>query len=99
MRGRRTQQQRSKEPVLKSKKRRLDLLEAGLIEAFYRQLKVDHANSKRIGCPGTSALRKLAVSPQCSDNDYALGHIGSCAACLIELMKLRRSRVTLYSTG
>jgi hypothetical protein len=85
--------------VSKGKKRRLELLEAGLIEAFNRQIQADHANPKRIGCPGTPALRELAIKPQSSDNDYALVHIGSCAACLSELTKLRRNRITLRSTG
>jgi hypothetical protein len=85
--------------VSKAKKGRLELLEADLIEAFNRQIQTDHANPKRIGCPGTPALRKLALSPQSSDNDYALVHIGSCAACLSELTRLRRNRITLRSTG
>ena len=85
--------------MLKSKKRRLDLLEAGLVEALNRQIKADHANPERIGCPGTSALQKLAVGPQSSECDYILVHLGYCAACLGELTKLRRNRLTLRSTG
>jgi hypothetical protein len=84
--------------VSKAEKRRLEL-EACLIEVFNRQIQAAHANPKRVGCPGTSALRKLAFSPHNYREDYVLIHIGYCAPCLEELCELHRQCISLRSAG
>lgn len=62
-----------------------------LIAAFGRRVHEEHPNPERIGCPGRTALTRLAKEPGVFDADSLLDHILQCAACLEELRHLRMS--------
>jgi hypothetical protein len=62
--------------------------EAELIEAFDRFIHANHANPKRIGCPGKLALAELVVADTKFEDESTLKHIGECAACVDDLTEL-----------
>jgi hypothetical protein len=62
-----------------------------LIAAFGRRVHEEHPNPERVGCPGKSALTRLARDPESLGLDSILDHVRQCAACLDELRDLRLS--------
>jgi hypothetical protein len=64
--------------------------EPELLEAFDRWIHTAHPNAERKGCPGKSVLMTLALAKEKFDDEYTLGHIGRCAACLDDLKQIKR---------
>jgi hypothetical protein len=64
-------------------------LEKELFDMFDRVVHQDYPNPKRINCPGSPALAKLAAEPTLHSASI-LAHIRQCAPCFDELRKLRR---------
>jgi hypothetical protein len=62
-----------------------------LIAAFGRRIHEEHPNAERLGCPGRTALTRLATEPEGAGPDSILDHVRQCAACLDELRDLRMS--------
>lgn len=67
-------------------------LEKELLDAFDRVVHEDYPNPRRINCPGSSALEKLAAAPEADHSFSILNHIRQCAPCFDELRELRRRR-------
>jgi hypothetical protein len=67
-------------------------LEKELLDAFDRVVHQDYPNPRRINCPGSSALEKLAAVPEAHCSSSTLAHIRQCAPCFDELRELRRMR-------
>ncbi len=72
-----------------SRKEELD----DLIAVFGRQVREEHPNTERAGCPGRPALTTLAAANLRSESisESILDHVRNCAACLTELKELRRA--------
>lgn len=68
-------------------------LEKELLDAFDRVVHGDYPNRRRINCPGSSALEKLAVAPDSDHPASILNHIRQCAPCFDEVRELRRKRI------
>ena len=62
-----------------------------LITAFDRLVHAEHPNAERVGCPGPTALAKLATKPEAFGTAPILDHVRECAPCLDELRELRQS--------
>jgi hypothetical protein len=60
-----------------------------LIAAFGRQVREEHPNPERVGCPGKPALTTLAEAAGTLRSESILDHVRNCAACLEELKELR----------
>jgi hypothetical protein len=67
-------------------------LEKELLDAFDRVVHEDYPNPRRINCPGSSALQKLATAPKADHFALTLNHVRQCAPCFDELGELRRTR-------
>jgi hypothetical protein len=63
--------------------------EREFIAAYARVLRADYPNPKRIGCPGSDVLRRLATSPETFACQSTLYHLGRCAPCVDELKEFR----------
>ena len=74
-------------------------LEKELLDAFDRVVHEDYPNRRRINCPGSSALEKLAVAPDSDHPASILNHIRQCAPCFDEVRELRRKRIRQVSLG
>jgi hypothetical protein len=68
-----------------SRKEELD----DLIAVFGRQVREEHPNTERVGCPGRLALTTLAAATANLRSESILDHVRNCAACLDELKELR----------
>jgi hypothetical protein len=64
-------------------------MERELIRVFDGVLHSDYPNPKRMGCPGTDVLQKLATSPKKFAYEATLRHLARCAPCVDELKELR----------
>jgi len=65
-------------------------LESELLDAFDRVVHEDYPNPRRIDCPGSSVLEKLAAAREAHHSASTLDHIRQCAPCFEELRELRR---------
>ena len=70
-----------------------------LIAAFGRRVHEDHLNLERVGCPGPTALARLATEADTLGIDPILNHVRQCAACLDELRDLRLSSKPSQQSG
>jgi hypothetical protein len=66
-----------------------ETMEREFIRVFDGVLHCDYPNPKRIGCPGTDVLQKLATSPEKFAYEATLRHLARCAPCVDELKELR----------
>jgi hypothetical protein len=67
-------------------------LEKELLDAFDRVVHEDYPNPRRINCPGSAAIEKLAAAPEADHSSSTLNHVRRCAPCFDELKELRRGR-------
>lgn len=70
-----------------------------LIATFGRRVHEEHPNPERVGCPGPTALARLATEPATLGIDLSLNHVRQCAACLDELRDLRPSSEPSQQSG
>jgi hypothetical protein len=64
--------------------------EGEFLEVFFDWIHTVYPNKHRKGCPGRSALLALETVKGRFEDEYTLQHIGRCAACLDDLMEIRR---------
>ena len=68
----------------------LDPGEAELLEAYDRWVHEKCQNPERIGCPDRATLLAFVLAKTKFEDEYMLDHIGLCAACLDELLEIKK---------
>jgi hypothetical protein len=68
----------------------LDPGEAELLEEFDRWIHESRRNEERFGCPERETLLALVLAKSKFQDEYTLDHIGECAACLDELLEIKK---------
>lgn len=68
----------------------LDPGEAEILEAYSRWVHERYPNPKRFGCPERETLVALVLAKAKFEDEYTLDHIGLCAACLDEILQIKK---------